>query len=150
MYLLVRNISLIYEILNQSLIILNELYEKIKNDKSIRVSLLHNNPDLDHLIINDHYCLISWDKSYFDSPVYELEGFYRKYYQYIEINDFLKTYELTNKLSNEEKTYLLILLLVPKEIHLTNDTYHDTEIINNEINYLNKVYELLKKDKINN
>ena len=146
MYLLIRNISLIYEILDRSVIMLNELYEKTKNDKSIRVSLLHNNPDLDHLITNDHSYLISWDKSYFESPVYELEEFYRKYYHYIEISDYIKTYELNNKLSDTERQYLLILLLIPHEIRLTNDTYHDTEVINNEINYLTKVYELLKKD----
>ena len=147
MYLLVKNISLIYKMLDKSLILLNELYEKIKNDKSIRIALLHNNIDLNHVITNNQLYLISWDRAYFDSPVYELESFYRKYYQYIEINDFLKIYEVTNKLSSGEKKFLLILLSIPKEIHLTNNTYLDTEKINNEISYLNKVYELLKNDQ---
>ena len=73
------------------------------------------------------------------------DAVHRKYYQYVEIGDFLKIYELGNKLTNTEKTFLLILLAIPKEIKLTNDTYLDTKIINNEINYLNKVYELLKE-----
>ena len=142
-YLLIRNISLIYAILDNSLILLNELYEKIKNEKSIRVALLHNNISLDHVITNNKICLISWDKSYFNNPVYELELLYRKYYQSIEINDFLKTYERINKLTIDEKKYLIIRLAIPQKINLTNDTYLDTKIINNEINYLNKVYELL-------
>lgn len=148
MYLLIRNISLIYKTLDKSLELLNKLYDEVKNDKSIRVSLLHNNVDLDHLINNNKIYLISWDKSLFDSPVYELENFYRKYYKYIEISDFLRLYELTNKLTINEKTYLLILLSIPKEIHLGNNTYLDVNIINNEINYLTKVYELLKEMNI--
>ena len=142
-YLLIRNISLIYAILDNSLILLDELYEKVKNEQSIRVALLHNNISLDHVITNNKIYLISWDKSYFNNPVYELEMFYRKYYQSIEINDFLKIYEKINKLTIDEKKYLLILLAIPKKIDLTNDTYLDTKMINDEINYLNKVYKLL-------
>lgn len=142
-YLLLRNISLIYSILNNSEILLNEIYNKIKNDKSIRVSLLHNNPDLNHLLISDKEYLISWDKSYFNSPIYEIENIYRKYYNIIELNDLLKIYESINKLTDIEKKYLLVLLAIPKEINLTNNTYQDTIIINDEINYLTKVYDLL-------
>lgn len=148
MYLLVRNISLIYSIINNSLSMLNKLYDKLKNEKSIRVSLLHNNVFLDHLLINNKVYLISWDKACFDSPIYELESFYRKYYHDVEIDDFIKSYEKINKLSVDEETLLLILLSIPKEIKLTNNTYLDTKLINDEINYLNKVYELqmLKKN----
>ena len=146
MYLLVCNLSLIYKILKESFILLNEVYDNIKNTKSMRVALLHNNIDLDHLITNEHSYLISWDKAYFASPVYELETFYRKYYHLVELKDFLKTYELTNQLSTDEKKLLLVLLAIPKELQLSNDTYNDTRVINNEINYLNKVYELLASD----
>ena len=145
-YLLVKNISLIYNVLNDSEIILNNIYQEIKNNKSIRVALLHNNIDLDHLLINDNKYLISWDKSYFDSPIYEIEKIYRKYYNLIELKDLLSIYESINKLSNIEKKYLLVLLAIPKEILLTNNTYHDTIIISDEINYLNRVYDLLIKN----
>ncbi len=143
MYLLVRNISLIYHIMNDSLIMLNMLYSKLKNKKSIRVALLHNNISLDHLITNDNIYLISWDKASFDNPIYELETFYRKYYQNLELTDFLKIYENTNQLLDDEKQLLLILLAIPKEIKLSNDTFSDTKKINDEINYLSKIYELL-------
>ena len=150
MYLLIRNISLIYSILNQSKVLLNELYGHIKNTKSIRVALLHNNVSLSHLITNNHLYLISWDKAYFASPILELENFYRTYYQDIEINDFLKIYESVNELTHDEETLLLILLSIPKEIKLSNNTYLDTQNINQEINYLNKVYGLLKGREIVN
>ena len=146
-YLLVRNISLFYNILETISVLLDNIYQSIKEEKSIRVSLLHNNIDLDHLIIGDKEYLISWDKAYFDNPIYEIEKIFRKYYNEIELDDLLNIYESINKLSLLEKKELLINLSIPKEIKITNNTYLDTKNINNEINYLNKVYELLIKYK---
>ena len=140
MYLLVRNISLIFNILDNSLFLLDREYENLKNKKSIRVALLHNNIDLDHLIINDNKYLISWDKAYFANPIYDLELFYRKYFSKIEIVDFLNIYETINKLSDSERIMLIIILSLPKKIELSNDTMKDTSIIHDEINYLNKLY----------
>lgn len=146
-YLLIKNISLIYSILDNSKLLLEDIYQTIKNERSIRVSLLHHNPDLDHLIISDHKYLISWDKSYFDSPIYEIEDVYRKYYHDIELNDLIRIYESINKLTSMEKKLLLISLAIPKELKLTDNVFLDTKIINNEIDYLKKVYELLIKYK---
>lgn len=146
-YLLVKNISLIYSILDNSIVLLDKIYQMIKKSKSIRVSLLHNNVNLEHLIISDNKYLISWDKSYFDSPIYEIELIYRKYYQIIDLNDLMAIYESVNGLSLIEKALLLVNLSIPKKIKLTNDTYSDTSIINEEINYLKRVYELLIKYK---
>jgi len=144
-YLLVKNISLIYGILDNSEILLSDIYKKIKNEKSIRVSLLHNNINLDHFLISDHEYLISWDKAYFDSPINEIEEFYRKYYRQIELSDLLLIYENINKLTILEKQLLIVNLSIPKEIELTNNTYLDTKLINDEINYLKNIYELLMK-----
>ncbi len=142
-YLLVRNISLIYSILNICEDKLNKIYEKLKNEKSIRISLLHNNIDLDHLLNSDKEYLISWDKSYFDSPIIELETFYRNYYQYIDINDFFRIYESINKLTNIEKELLLIKLAIPRKIEFSNNDYLNTEVVNKEINYLKNIYDTL-------
>ena len=92
-YLLIRNISLFYSMLNYSQNTLNNWYDKIKSAKSIRVVLLHNNIDIDHLIINENKYLISWDKAYFDNPIYDIEMFYHKYYQDIELIDTLYLYD---------------------------------------------------------
>ena len=142
-YLLVKNISLIYSILDNSEILLNEVYNKLKNEKSIRVSLLHNNIDINHLIVSDKEYLVSWDKSCFNNPIYEIEEFYRRYYTIIDIKDLMMIYDGINKLDNLERGLLIINLSIPKKIELTNNTYLNTKIINDEINYLNKVYELL-------
>lgn len=146
-YLLVRNISLIYSTLNISEEKLNKIYDKLKNEKSIRISLLHNNLSLEHLITNEKEYLISWDKSYFDSPIVELKNFYQKYYQSITISDFFKIYEGINKLSSIEKELLLVTLAIPKKIEFTNNHYQDTLYVNKEINYLKDVYDILISDK---
>lgn len=142
-YLLVRNITLFYSVIDYATTLLNEVYQVIKDEKSIRVSLLHNNPDLNHFLVSDHDYLINWDKSYFDSPIYELEKIYRKYYYEISLIDLIKLYEGKNKLSLLEKKRLLVYLSIPKKIIITNNTYQDTKEIYREIIYLRKVYELL-------
>lgn len=142
-YLLVRNISLIYSILNISEHSLNKIYDKLKKEKSIKVCLLHNNLSLEHLLTSDKEYLISWDKSYFDSPIIELENFYRKYYQFITINDFFEIYESVNKLTDIEKKLLIIKLSIPKKIEFTNNNYDNTVIVNREINYLKDIYDML-------
>ena len=150
-YLLIRNISLFYFLLDYANKNLDEWYQNIKNEQTIRVSLLHNNVDIKHLIINDNKYLISWDKSSFGSPIYDIESFYRKYYYDLELGDTYKIYELINNLNNYEKKLLLINLVIPSEIKLTSNTYLDTININNEINYLNKIFMYIKtseKDKV--
>ena len=144
-YLLIRNISLIYSVLDNCEIELKEIYQKIKDEKSIRISLLHNNVDIEHLIVNDYEYLISWNKSYFDNPINEIEEFYRKYYNDISLPDLLEIYENINKLTDLEKRLLIINLAIPKKLELTINTYSDTKLINDEINYLKNVYELLIK-----
>ena len=142
-YLLVRNITLIYSILNISEKNLNKIFDKLKKEKSIKVCLLHNNLSLDHLLTSDKEYLISWDKSYFDSPIIELENFYRKYYHFVTINDFFGIYEAVNKLTDIEKNLLLIKISIPRKIEFTDNNYNNTVIVNKEINYLKDVYDML-------
>ena len=143
-YLLIRNISTIYFLLDYAKNNLDKWYKKIINEKSIRISLLHNNVDISHLINNENKYLISWDYSYFESPIYDFISFYKKYFSYLSLNNALMLYEEENKLLPLEKEFLLINLSIPKLIELTSDTYSDTIKINNEIKYLNKIFEYIK------
>lgn len=147
MYLLVRNISLIYYLLNNCMKSLNDWYNQIKDEKTIRISLLHNNTDLDHLIICDNKYFISWDKASFDFPVYELVDFLKKYYKLVNFKDVLFVYNKINPLSDLEKTFLMLNLLLPKKIALSSNTYQDVINLNNEITFLKKGYEIISKDK---
>ncbi len=147
-YLLIRNISLFYYLLEKANQKLDTWYTNIKKEKSIRMSLIHNNISIDHLIINDIKYLINWDKACFDNPINDLESFYRKYYAFIELSDTLNIYEGKNKLNKLEKDLLLIRLSIPKIINLSNDTYLDSKIIYQEILFLSKIKEMSNKEKI--
>ena len=144
-YLLLRNISLIYFSLDKALKLLQEWYEMIIKEKNIRVCLLHNNVDLEHLIINENKYLISWDKASFDIPINDLVSFFIYYYKNINFPYVYQLYNKINPLDEIEKKYLLINLSIPKILTLSNDTYHDTMKINDEITFLNKVYELIEE-----
>ena len=148
MYLLVRNISLIYYLLDYADKTLNEWYIKIKDEKKERISLTHNNISLEHLIVNENHYLISWDKACFNSPIYDLIMLYRKYYNEVELSDVLHNYEKINPLSLQEKRLLYLQLAIPKIINITNDTYDDTQKIDHEISLLSKVYQTIKKEEI--
>lgn len=143
-YLLIRNISLIYFMLEFSKRKLSDWYQMIREEKSIRNSLIHNNLELDHLLINNGYYLISWDNALFSYPIDDLYHLYRNYYDKIELNDLFKTYQGVNTLNNYEFDLLLVELSIPEIIELTNDNYLDTKRINKMLFYLNKVYKLIK------
>lgn len=145
MYLLVRNISLIYYLLEYSEKEIDKWYQSLPKEKSVRVCLLHNNISIEHLIVNENKYLINWDKSYFGNPINDIVSFYKKYYQNLGLEEVLKIYENKNKLSNLEKELLLIKLSLPERIILTKDTFNDTKLINNELSYLTKVYDYVKK-----
>ena len=147
MYLLVRNISLIYYLLDYSYREIDNWYNKIIKEKSMRVSLNHNNIDINHLIINDKKYLISWDKSSFDSPINDIIEFYKKYYHNLSLEDVLKIYESKNKLNNLEKELLLIKLSLPSIVKLSKNTFLDTKEIYEEILFLNKIYDEIKRNK---
>lgn len=149
-YLLIRNISLIYYVLNFANKYIDDWYKTIINEKSIRVSLLHNNISIDHLIVNKDKYLISWDKAYFDNPIYDIENIYRKYYTSLELFDVLRIYEKNNKLDYLEYRLLLARLLTPNIIYFSSDTLLDTEKISEEIIFLNKLVRFIKSDKMLN
>lgn len=143
MYLLVRNISLFYRLLDYAINTLNTWYIKIQDDKKIEVALLHNNIDLSHLIINNDKYLISWDNACFDEPINDLEKLIRRYFGEISLQEILGRYQKHHKLTDMQRELLLIRLSIPNIIKLTNDTYHDTININSEIMLLRRVYDYI-------
>lgn len=145
-YLLLRNVSLIYYLLDYSKKMIDEWYLKIKEKKSIRVCLIHNNLSLDHFIVNQDKYLISWDKAMFDNPIYDLLHLYRLYFKEINLNNLFLIYENNNKLDDLEKKLLLVLLITNDNIVMTNNELINTKRINDRITFLEKIYECLKND----
>ena len=143
-YLLLRNITLIYQMIDYSTKKIDFWYQLSSNCQKHRTCLIHNNISLEHLLINDNNYLVSWDKSKIDRPVVDLISFYKKYYKLIKLEDVFRLYDSINCLEEEEKCLLLIYLAIPKKIIFSTNEMDNVIITNNELLYLNKVYDFIR------
>ena len=137
-YFLVRNISKVYGALSFCRNELDNWYEIIKNSEKQRVVFIHNNLDLDHVLVNKNSYLISWDRSKIDLPIYDLVDIYNKYHDRIDFSILLNRYMDKYPLTSDELKLFFILISIPYKIEFSND----------EIKNIREVKKLIKK--INN
>ncbi len=142
-YLLVRNISKIYSSLNYCKNELDNWYELVKESKKERVALIHNNLSLDHLIRNENSYLISWDKSKFDNPIYDLYNFYKNNYEKIEFSSLLEIYQKRYPLKQNELKLFFILISLPDKIEFTNNDFNNCKLVDKMLDYLYKTDSII-------
>ena len=142
-YLLVRNISKIYSSLNYCKNELDNWYELVKDNKKERVALIHNNLCLDHLIRNENSYLISWDKSKFDNPIYDLYNFYKNNYEKVEFSSLLELYQKRYPLKQNELKLFFILISLPDKIEFTNNDFNNCKLVDNMLDYLYKTDSII-------
>ena len=145
-----KNISIIYISLDLASKYLEEWYHIMKDIKSIRISLIHNNLDLSHIIENNKPFLISWDRYKYDKPIYDFIVFYKKEFKDLDFLDLFNIYKNNLKLTKEEILLMYIELLIPKKIICNeNDLKNIYELTCQNI-YLNKTCYFVSEDnKIN-
>lgn len=137
-YLLARNISKIYSSLNFCKNELDSWYDLVKDSKKERVALLHNNLSLEHLIRNESSYLISWDKSSFNNPIYDLYDFYKNNYEKIEFSSLLEIYQKRYPLKENELKLFFILISIPDKIEFTNNEFDNCKRVDKMLDYLYK------------
>ena len=137
-YLLARNISKIYSSLNYCKNELDSWYDLVKDSKKERVALLHNNLSLEHLIRNESSYLISWDKSSFNNPIYDLYNFYKNNYEKIEFSSLLEIYQKRYPLKENELKLFFILISIPDKIEFTNNEFDNCKLVDKMLDYLYK------------
>ena len=137
-YLLARNISKIYSSLNYCKNELDSWYDLVKDSKKERVALLHNNLSLEHLIRNESSYLISWDKSSFNNPIYDLYDFYKNNYEKIEFSSLLEIYQKRYPLKENELKLFFILISIPDKIEFTNNEFDNCKRVDKMLDYLYK------------
>ena len=143
-YLLVRNITKIYSAIYYCKTELEEFYNIVKGNPKKRVSLIHNNIDLSHLLRNENSYLISWDNAKFDIPVYDLIKFYKKNYNDVDFTNLFKLYESKYPLHNEERKLLFISLSIPDKLDLrSDDEFLKTKKVNDLLLYLQKTDDII-------
>lgn len=144
-YLLVRNISKIYSAINFCSNELDEWYDEVKDTTRKRVVLNNNNLELDHLIKGDRSTLISWDKAYYSSPIYDLYNFYKKEYKNIDFEYLLDLYEKRYPLSDDERRLLFILISIPEKVSFQNDEFVSVRNVNDVLDYVYKTEKIISK-----
>lgn len=145
-----NNMSIIFISLDLANKYLEEWYKTIKEKKQIRVTLIHNNLDLTHIIENNKPYLISWDKSKYDIPIYDFINFYKKEFNNLDFINLLNIYKNNLNLSKEEMLMLYIELLLPNKILLDNTEIKNIYDLTYQNIYLTRTYYLISKDdKIN-
>lgn len=122
-YIMSRNISKIFEMLNYCKIHINKWYDIINEKKRVRIVQLHNNLSVDHYLKNKYPYLISWSKSKRDMPIYDLLKVFNLYYYELDFCDLLHTYEMNYPLLEEEKNLLFVLISMPEKITLEGNEY---------------------------
>lgn len=142
-YLLVRNITKIYALIDYLKNELSSWYNLIKEKDKQRIVLIHNNLKLDHLIRNTNSYLISFDKSKFDMPIYDLYTLYKNNYNDIDFSYLLEEYEKRYPLLEEEKKLLFILISIPDKIEFINDEYINTQKVKELLDYIYKTDKII-------
>ena len=143
-YLFIRNSS---KLLNQIAFCkskLDDWYESVKDKKTSRVALIHNNLNLNHFIKGEKEVLISWDKAISDTPILDIYGLYQIEALNLEFKSLIEIYKKHYPLEKEEFDLLLIMLCMPRNITFKNNEFLSCKSIQKELDYVFKTEELVR------
>ncbi len=143
-YLFMRNYSKLEAALAFCKRELNDWFELVKNENKIRVSIVHNNLELDHFIKSDKDYFISWDNAKIDTPVLDFAHLYKKEYEKCNFEYVLQRYLNNFPLLEYEKKLLFILITLPEEIIITNNEFNDTKEMQRLFDYVFKTENLIR------
>ena len=145
-YLLIRNISSIYEILNLSEKLLEEWLLLQQKEKTWKVALLHQNLKLSNLKEeNNNYFFVNWDNYKKDLVIYDFINFYNNEYKELEMSSILELYQSKYPLSKTELKLLLSLLAIPPKLEFNKSNYENTVNTKYLIIYVEKTKDLILK-----
>lgn len=140
-YLTARNISLIYETLYNLKEELEKWYKLVKEKKKQRLVVLHNNLEIDHILVNKNKYLISWNKSKIGMPIFDLYKLYKTSALEFEFGELLKLYEKNYPLKEAERKLFFILISLPPKIEKKETEYESTKEAGKIIEYIAKTKE---------
>lgn len=146
-YLLIRNISRIYNAIIYSKNTLEAWYQKEILQTKERQVLLHNNLSLDHFLISgDNNYLINWKNAKKGLPIYDLLNFFKNEYESIELEGLYRLYQSKYKYTEEETLLFNALLSKPWKLEFSNNHYQNTIKVQKLIDYLAKGSILVSKE----
>ena len=141
-YLFARNFSKIMDSLWYCEKKVDEWYRMVENNTSERIVVIHNNLSLEHFIYNQDKTLLSWRKSKFGKPIFDLVTLYNRYGNKYDFKEKMALYESIYPLKEEEKELLYIMISMPPKFELKGTNYDLCKEL------YNKIELLYKKDRI--
>ncbi|MEG0794705.1 MAG: hypothetical protein RSF02_02740 [Bacilli bacterium] len=143
-YLLMRNFSKIESALEFCEKELDSWYSLVKEETKIRVSVVHNNLELDHFIKSDQDYLISWDDYLIETPVLDIVKLYKKEYERLNFEEALQRYFNNFPLLEHEKKLLFILIALPPTLENAKTEFDLCKEIRKKFDYVFKTEKVLR------
>lgn len=140
-YIFMRNYFKINAALEYANSELDNWYSLVTNETKIRVCLIHNNLELNHLLNNK---LISWDNHMIDTPVIDIVKLYKNEWKNINFSEILERYIYKFPLLDYEKKLLFILISLPPQIKKSNNEFEKCKVISEVMDYVFKTEELIR------
>lgn len=147
--LLMENISKVYYMINTSRHHIEKFYQEIENKPNTRVSRIHGNLSLDHIVESEEKYLISWNYSRIDSPVIDFVKFYRNEYLDLEFSSLYDYYQSKYPYQKEEIDLFFSLINIPEKLVFTDNHFDNTIRVKNFVEYIDKTigFTLQKNEK---
>lgn len=140
-YIFMRNYYKLNSALEYAKSELENWYSLITSETKIRVCLIHNNLELNHLL-NDK--LISWDNYMIDTPVIDIVKLYKKEWNNINFSEILERYMYKFPLLEYEKKLLFILISMPPEIKKSDNEFEKCKMVSEVMDYVFKTEQLIR------
>lgn len=140
-YIFMRNYFKINAALEYANSELDNWYSLVTNETKIRVCLIHNNLELNHLLNNK---LISWDNYMIDTPIIDIVKLYKNEWKNINFSEILERYIYKFPLLDYEKKLLFILISMPPQIKKSNNEFEKCKVISEVMDYVFKTEELIR------
>lgn len=146
-WMLVLNYYRIIEFLNQARYYLSRYFESIKEKKEIRLSLVYQHFDLNHIFV-DQQKLISIDYMKINYCLYDLVELFQNQKDLYECIALFDCYLEEIELYQEEKILLLCLLSIVPQVSLTEDENNNIQEMAKLICYMDGIVKIFKKLEI--
>lgn len=140
-YIFMRNYFKINAALEYANNELDNWYSLVTSETKIRVCLIHNNLELNHLLNNK---LISWDNYMIDTPVIDIVKLYKNEWKNINFSEILERYIYKFPLLDYEKKLLFILISLPPQIKKSDNEFEKCKVISEVMDYVFKTEELIR------
>ena len=140
-YIFMRNYFKINAVLEYANSELDNWYSLVTSETKIRVCLIHNNLELNHLLNNK---LISWDNYMIDTPVIDIVKLYKKEWKNIDFSEILERYMYKFPLLEYEKKLLFILISMPPQIKKSDNEFEKCKVVSEVMDYVFKTEELIR------